>query len=1139
MFVFVCSGDCHENISRLFSKVELIHLARKSDYMGAVITASPAWVRPATKSVLDSAEYVQHTQTLHLSYDTEEGAQLLLPCMESGSEHNSPTSPNGKGFGARQDQNVVYGSLAAQQAAAHAQQVALSAKAPAFQPNWAPSPQMAGPVAAPVQMVGQQYYGQQQGRQLSPPPPMMNSPQMQYKQAVPAVLTMPPNAYGMPQQQPVMQAMNGYAYHPAAMYTQPVNAFGHPQMSQMAHTMQMPMQGAYGRPAPVMQGMNGYVQTMPQQRMYQEDMHAQHQQHMLPSGYAQAPVYGNAGQMRPQQHQQMSSHMSGQMAPQMSPQYPLHKQQQQYPVLDQRTQRQNNSMYSAQSSYNAGPHAASHAPQQQQQQQQQGRPFDPTAAALAAAAEARYPVGQLLSSQAYDPKGRKPEAPMSARQAAISGDNQYHQQGNVSARSENMSQYPPPDDRFGSGSGNVSSRTANETPRYHSSSEERFGSGSGTARTNTESPRYQSMEERYPRQQDIPQLSTGDRYHAGNLSARPNGETPRFTSMEDRYAKPSEMQQFTTEDRYHSAGNMSARMGHGSSVEKSRYPPAPAEERRYPVPGSLTARPSETSNRYAGDDRLTTGSLSARYPSVEERYPAQRPEVQTHAPAPVQESRVPRLDLDVERPTVSSRPAALAQSLKLDLQPKFAEERYALTSADPPVSSSARNAATTATAPGSARQEERAIVPPPINIGNLSARRTSAEFSTLVSPRTALSESARSSLLSSQNMSLHTSFGDEQFQKPHRSPLVPLIPLEGISSLNSSASGSESNAMYSDRSSLYMSTSRSDAFADTSRSTIVPAGAANGSVYGVPGTGRSTATHNQLPLTGLTGLGAAIYTSAPNTSRSVEFDLGHSADSGDDYKPFAATTSGALAGMSLTSRSRDEVFSLTDRSTEAQHTNRLGYMGLDDLRNRRTAGNPFLKGNNNTINEFDEMMERINSESRSNSVSQNSNCRSPLNGDFAAPNTARSGHSGHSGGSLRASNASIHIPQEVHEFGIFAASLTPRGLTPRRESIGSSSSGTGSGHGHSRTPVQGDLKTFTGSHSLLSEQLSGPAAQTAQVGSYSFGLTSHSGETSAASLSSTSGLTGITGSGSADEKKSSYLQMLFTGDSPAPSAELE
>lgn len=1180
-------------------------MARKSDYMGAVITASPAWVRPTEKSVLDSAEYVQHTQLLHCSFDIEEGARLLLPCMDHLSENNSPVSPHGKIYGGGGGMgggrpNMPYGSYTQQQ-----QQASLSAQAPTFQPNWGPSHipgAVAGVVPTPMQShmgVGGgagQFYGQgmnmghqQQVRQQhSPPPPMMTSPMMHYKQAGSAPLSMPPSpsGYGMPQQHQHQGAISSFGYHPAAvptpgMYGQPqqqqqASAYGHPHLSQQQQqmSMPMPMQGVYS--APIMHGMNGYAQSpmqQLQQRMYQDNVYAHHapqqpvaqqqqQQHMLNAGYAASSsvpsAYASAGQMsRPPQ------------PPQMSPQYPMHKQQQQQPLRPL-----SSGAYSAQ-----GNHPPHHA-----QLQQQGRPFDPAAAALAAAAEARYPVGQLVSSQTYDPKGRKYEAaPLSGRQS------DYHSSGNVSARSDYRSPYPVPDDRFASG--NVSARTNNETPRYQSS-EERFGSGNASARTNTETPRYQQAHDMPQLSMQMQQLSTGDRYHStGNLSARPDSsrETPRFVSMEDRYAKPTDPRPPTEDHRYHSAGNMSARMG---SVEGPRYPSQQQQQQvlllqpqqqqherninsRFNVQGSLTARPSEGSNssRYPASevDLLTTGSLSARYPSVEERYlqsaqpaqrqqPLQQQQEVFNAPAPPSSDRfVPRLDLDrseapvvpAPNPTsatgsVNSRPSALQQSLKLDLQPKFAEDRYALSAADPPVNAASTAATVSAAhaAPGSARTEEqRAIVPPPINIGNLSARRTTTEFSTLVSPRTALSDNARSSLLSSQNLQpLQSDYNEEHYQKPHKSPVVPLIPLEGISSLNSSASSSESNALYSDRSSLYMSTARSDAFGDTARSTIVPAGTVGGSsVYGLPGTGRSTATHHQLlGLSALTSSG--LHNSAPNTARSarsVEFDLrrdgGSSGDSEDDYKPFAATAAGGAlsGGLTLTSRSRDEVFTLTDRSTDAPHTNRLGYMGLDDLRNRRNAaggagGMSFLKGNNNTINEFDEMMERLNSESRSNSQcqSQHSNNRSPVGGDFA-PNTARSGHSGHSGGSRRASNASIGIPQEVHEFGIFASSLTPRGLTPRRESIGSSSSGNGSGGGGSghassscnvsgynsnSTPVPAELKELG-----LTEQPEG--------GSYSLGLAAEHSEISDSSV--------------AQKTPSSYLQMIFDNDSKVAPSDLE
>jgi hypothetical protein len=649
---------------------------------------------------------------------------------------------------------------------------------------------------------------------------------------------------------------------------------------------------------PHAQQMQGYNNAPPSQYQQNYQREGPYSNQPPPSQAAYAPPAPSQypGQGQNQSRPQLSQHQPAQYgsADSRDPRDP----RSQHPAYNTAPQRNVNPAYPPTGGAPSGP--------------QGGRPFDPAAAALAAAAERRYPINQLQSAQQYDPKNRRPNDPP--------------------AGPMQQQQYGRPD----------------------------LGNG----------PRNGPPAQRAPEK---------DRYDA-TLSAR-----------------------YAPDDR-----GVQDNQGH----LEGRYVPSLA------LPsGSMTGRPSE-SQRYVEESHYPSGSSSARYPAAEDRHGAQQKQhaAQASHPAPLDFSvRIP----EARNPAPAPRSTGLPQGLKLDLQPRFAEDRYLLSENDPVVEFAAPQT--------SARQQSLAPSAPAqgtIGKGNLSARRDS-DGSVYISPRDA-SQSNRDSS-----------------QQPKKSPVVPLIPLEGISGFSSSSASSSDygNALHSDRSSVFLGTGRSDILADTGRSTIVPTGGnVSGSLFGVLGTGRSTATN-------AFGLSAV---SMPNTSRSVgDFALHRSLDSADDFRGgLYGGNNGRdddMAGLSLSSRVADDLLdtgrpsALTEANlADAQPTNRLGYMGLDDLRRGpgvplatiRSAA-PSSNGSQpaRSSSEFDLLLERINADSYGGQARRNSSSSGSSNvpylADFAPPNSAR-------GSSGRGSNASLGHLMEGLDFN--HPLISPRQqLTPRRE----------------------------------------------------------------------------------------------------------
>jgi hypothetical protein len=895
--------DCRENIKKLFSRVELINLARKSDYMGAVITASPVWTRPTTVSVLDAPQYAEYTFSLLRQFESPEGQEKLALLGETalGSGSGSPDQPPGKRLGASPQ--------------------ILSAKASTFQPGGpAPSNAPMGQNRAPVPQEdfrgGPAGFKPQGGMPVNAPPPQYARPgapqqQPQYAQypgqgppagQYPGANMVPSGGYPGQQQAPSRQPyMDGRGYadygHPEDFRQPPYQHVPPPQMPQRPlyppHASQM--QGYHNAPQPP-----AMPQYPPHQQQYQQ-------------GYAREGPYSNQSPppqaaYGPPGPPQYPGQGQNQGRPQLSQHMPP-----QYGAGDSRDPRDLRSQNPAQhSAPQRNVHPAHPLTSGMPSGPPGGRPFDPTAAALAAAAERRYPVNQLQSSQQFDPKNRRPNDPPSGPMR------QEQPQG----------QYGRPD----------------------------LGS---VPRNGATAPRVQEKE----------------RYDA-TLSAR--------------YA-PDER---TAQDN--------------RSQAEGRYVPS------LTIPsGSMTGRPAE-SQRYSEDSRYPSGSASARYPTADERLTVQQ---QPQHAAPASDSAP--LDFSVrvseERSAApASRSSGLPLGLKLDLQPRFAEDRYLLSENDPIVDFAAPQT--------SARQQPPAQAA--IGKGDKSARRGS-DGTLHISPR----DVAQNSTASAQ---------------PKKSPVVPLIPLEGISGFSSSSASSSDygNALHSDRSSVFLGTGRSDILADTGRSTIVPTGGNTaGSLFGVLGTGRSSATN-------AFGLSAA---SMPNTSRSMgDFAAHRGLDSGDDFRGSLygdnTARSDDMAGLCLSSRVADDmletpgrVSTLTEANlAEAQPTNRLGYMGLEDLRRGpgvplatiRSAA-PSSNGSQpaRSSSEFDLLLERINADSLGNQARRNSSSSGSSNvpylADFAPPNSAR-------GSSGRGSNASLGHLMDGLDFG--HPLISPRQqLTPRRE----------------------------------------------------------------------------------------------------------
>jgi hypothetical protein len=971
------SADCRESAKKLFSKVELINLARKSDYMGAVVTAPPAWVRPTETSVLDSPQYVEYVTTAHKKYETAEGAKQLAVTRDGTtvnagmpSEGNTPVTLTHKRLGAGPSIQTAglspYGGpvppYPLSPAMSRASHSPLPPRPQSVSPppvhlrGLAPTGPHSGNMHGNMHMHGMQApSAAQHGYMQQPygaPPSLTIAPPVQYPSAYAynQVPGSPMMSYGAPMYSPHQQQYSGQVSPPTqSMY------MGAPPVSPhmpMQHTAYSDSRG-YDRPYP------DYDPRMQQRQMYTNVPPPQHQQ----SSWGQHPQHTQQPQQQAYHHQQYTA-----------PPAP-------YPGSDPRMQRAgapygyDAAQYGADRRYPTGPNHSPAMPQHktqqpqlsqhQHQQQQQHQQYEHTAVQ-------RHAVDPLpLPNQGLQLQGERGAVSMPG-----------------SARVSHSSS--------GSGSGSAQLAAA---------------SLPGSARLSGDpTPRTQDQQDSY----------------AATVSARYTAPA----SMEDRsFSRGADGDAYgrsvhSLEDRY-AAGQMSARFAERTQEMGNVRTPPPSESRYVPslqlTSGSLTARPTDKV-RFSDEERHHSGSVSARYPSMEDRYAPSAGAVQARQPlsqASAQGLQVPRLDLNL-RNGAGNGDRAAALGLQLDLQPRFAEDRYALSQNDPIVDFTAP--------PNSARLSSATPVQAAVSKGDLSARRNSGTGSGDLSARRGSGSNNELTLETSPRDLGYSAVGGPVSQpvKSHKSPVVPLIPLENISgfqqgSSSSSASSSDyGNPMQSDRSSIYMSTSRSEALLDTGRS--VPGGAVNHGVGGLnttaPPSSRSTATH-----AGLHGAYGHSAVSMPNTSRTTEFATSHNHDASDDLRGSYFGHGAGLAGLSLSSRQADDTMDTPGRTAplteqnlaEAQPTNRLGYMGLEDLRaTRRGFPLPTIRSAAASSNgsqgrsgsELDLLLDRINGD--------------PFSGQ--ALNSARS--------SGRNSNTSMLSP-DIQEYGASATVLSPRQLTPR------------------------------------------------------------------------------------------------------------
>jgi hypothetical protein len=976
------SADCRESAKKLFSKVELINLARKSDYMGAVVTAPPAWVRPTETSVLDSPQYVEYVSTAHKKYETAEGAKQLAVTREGSavnagmpSEGNTPVTLTHKRLGAGPSIQTAglspYGGPVPPYPLSPAMSRASHSPLP-------PRPQSASP--PPVHLRGLAPPGPHSGSMHGnthmhgmQAPPAAQHGYMQQPYGAPPSLTIAP-----PVQYPSAYAYNQVPGSPMMSYGAPMYSPHHQQYSgQVSPSTQsmymgappvsphMPMQHTaypdsrgYDRPYP------DYDPRMQQRQMYPNVPPPQHQQ----SSWGQHPQHA---QQQPQLQQQAYHHQ----------QYPAPPAP--YPSSDPRMQRGGASY-----GYDAAPYGA----------------------------DRRYPAGPNHSPAMPQHKTQQPQLSQHQQHQ------QHHQYEHTAVQRHAVDPLPLPNQ----GMQLSGERGALSMPGSARVSHSSSGSGSGTARLAAASlPGSAHLSgDPTPRTQD-----QQDSY-AATVSARYTAPP----SMEDRaFSRGAESDGYarsvpSLEDRY-AAGQMSARFAERTQEMGNVRTPPPSESRYVPslqlTSGSLTARPTDKV-RFSDEEHHHSGSVSARYPSMEDRYASSNASnaMQAQARQPLSQAsaqglQVPRLDLNLRSGTGNGDRAA-ALGLQLDLQPRFAEDRYALSQNDPIVDFTAP--------PNSARLSSATPVQAAVSKGDLSARRNSGTGSGDLSARRGSGSNNELTLETSPRDLGYSAVGGPVSQpvKSHKSPVVPLIPLENISgfqqgSSSSSASSSDyGNPMQSDRSSIYMSTSRSEALLDTGRS--VPGGAVNHGVGGqnttAPPSSRSTATH-----AGLHGAYGHSAVSMPNTSRTTEFATSHSHDASDDMRGGYFGHGAGLAGLSLSSRQADDTMDTPGRTAplteqnlaEAQPTNRLGYMGLEDLRaTRRGFPLPTIRSAAASSNgsqgrsgsELDLLLDRINGD--------------PFSGQ--ALNSARS--------SGRNSNTSMLSP-DIQEYGASATVLSPRQLTPR------------------------------------------------------------------------------------------------------------
>ena len=930
--------------------------------MGAVITASPAWVRPKERSILDSPQYAAYTTTLCKKYEAPEALQGMFPALVSPREagNNAGMSP------ALQQHKVQSGAAPVTTTGG-----SLSARATEFQPSWmsasgSSAPSSARSAASSIKAsppMHQQGHGQGQ----YPQQPF----QQGYKQG---------QGYANPSQS-VNAAGGSYTYGQAGasnttsgpLKTPGLHLTQHPQAYQQQSAGGAPQQGRVDPRDP--RSRQGFVQGQsPSQGQYREDPQMSYSNQQGPQGQQMPP------QRMPYQGGGTVNLNNRQMVPVVPPQ-----QHQQSPP---------GGAGGAQSGQNAHVHVPRHILLQQKkmQQQQQAPPFDAAAAALAAAAERRYPVNQIMPSQNFDPKNRaymqtEPQAQRAPTQAAMltTGAQQpmHHPQHQLLQKPQQQMPSQPPLDRFA-----------------HSSPPSR----------NDATRTYGMLDERHARQDPL-MYQQDERNHAGHLA--PRGQEGRYGADPRQMAPQTARQEshrFPMEDA-HPSGSMSARYA--------------SQEDRYATYGAAQAPPQPPSRQQEQHKQL----LQQNAQQQEQLYHQQLQRAAEPAPA--------------------RQATGLAAGFKLDLQPRFAEDRYSY------APDSARSASVASSAYPSARNPEDRTMPGPVNIGNLSARRLSelsalnhsprpgyADNHSMISPRLQLQQAQAQTQPTPLSLSLQ-SLQAQSSQSQKKSPVVPLIPLEGISNFSGSSGSdySNSNPLYSDRSSLYLSTGRSDGLADTGRTLVNNNHLANAG-YGPPGSSRSTGTQHHLSQypshqsshNNIAGSNAYHQYSAPNTARSMDFALGPDLDSADNY---GQDYFGNELGHHLTARSLEESLQLTDRSpasdfTNPSHgsdsllTNRLGYMGLDDLRNssKNELGLPLsvvrpaqasllpLSG------EFDDIFTRLNKNPLSNTQSMSVSQGSGRAGSFANDLPLNSARSVNSANSARASSHASNLgPVDSFDFG--------------------------------------------------------------------------------------------------------------------------
>ena len=402
-----------------------------------------------------------------------------------------------------------------------------------------------------------------------------------------------------------------------------------------------------------------------------------------------------------------------------------------------------------------------------------------------------------------------------------------------------------------------------------SQSDYRSASAMSSARTNEMTPRVSdesyhsaSLSARYTPSTALQELNrSGSSEDQNNQRYRQGGEVSARSGYNTARSQPSvERMMFATQQQQQQQGELSARLSNSYDTARSSSGGEVSMDTLYATapPSARRGLELQHSPRYVDDGGY---NATAMYSARSSESSAVVPEDQEFAShSQLQHLRHESYSSTDVSMAVDSRPSAtsrlsqsLQQGLKLDLQPRYAEDRYALSENDPIVDFSVSQ--------NSSARSQEGHAPTPIQPlsargGDIAVRRRSlptpsaSDLSILTSPRDPVF-----------NMTSTTSSTGEYNNKPYKSPLVPLIPLEGLSSYStgggsSSASSSEyGHALASDRSSIFY-TNRSEILPETDRSTIVPAGTTTGSLFGGLTSSRTNgtiATQHQSQLGGVFG----------------------------------------------------------------------------------------------------------------------------------------------------------------------------------------------------------------------------------------------------------------------------------------------